>query len=143
MSKAHEGLPPDSPSDVRALPARPNLEFERKHAKKLLAQLHKGDPEVVARVRAKHRASTGKSPDEFQLADAQFAIAREYGFTSWPRLVEYFESLYRQERSGAVWKQLLFSFYKPVSFRLRPRMPAKQLSIARRTGLCHALHSQH
>ena len=33
----HEGLPPDSASDVRALPARPNLEFERKQSKKLLA----------------------------------------------------------------------------------------------------------
>ena len=100
MSKAHEGLPPDSASDVRALPARPNLEFERKQAKKLLAQLHEADPEALARVHAKHRASTGKSPDEFQLSDAQFTIAREYGFTSWPRLVEYLETLSRHELSG-------------------------------------------
>jgi hypothetical protein len=100
MSRAREGLPPDSPSDVRPLPARPNLEFERKQAKKLLALLRQGDPEAVVRVRARHRASTGKSPDEFQLSDAQFAIAREYGFTSWPRLVEYFETLARHEVSG-------------------------------------------
>jgi hypothetical protein len=100
MSRAHEGLPPDSPGDVRALPARPNLEFERKQAKQLLAQLRKGAPDALARIHAKHRASTGKSPDEFQLSDAQFTIAREYGFSSWPRLVEYFTALYRQERSG-------------------------------------------
>ena len=37
----HEGHAPDSPSDVRALPARPNLEFERKQAKKLLALLRR------------------------------------------------------------------------------------------------------
>ena len=100
MSRAHEGLPPDSPADVRALPARPNLEFERKQARKLLRHLHDGDAEALSRIRAKHRASSGKTPDEFQLSDAQFAIAREYGFTSWPRLVEYFEALQRQELSG-------------------------------------------
>ena len=99
-TKPHEGLPPDAPSDVRPLPARPNLEFERKQAKKLLAALHDGDPEALARVRAKHRASAGKVPDEFHLSDAQFAIAREYGFTSWPTLVEYFEASERQYRSG-------------------------------------------
>jgi hypothetical protein len=31
----------------------------------------------------------------FQLADAQLIIAREYGFRSWPRLVEYFTTLER------------------------------------------------
>jgi hypothetical protein len=98
--KPREGLPPDSPSDVRPLPARPNLEFERKQAKKLLAAVHEGDADALVRVRAKHRASAGKSPDEVQLSDAQFTIAREYGFTSWPRLVEYFETLSRHELSG-------------------------------------------
>lgn len=97
---SHEGPAPDAPSDVRALPARPNLEFERKQAKKLLAQLHEGDPDALARVRAKVRDSATKKPDEFQLSDAQFTIAREYGFTSWPRLVEYFETLARHEISG-------------------------------------------
>ena len=97
----HEGPAPDSPSDVRALPARPNLEFERKQAKKLLAALHKGDPEALARVHAKLKGSRDTKPDEFNLADAQFAIAREYGFTSWPRLVEYFETLARHDVTGA------------------------------------------
>ena len=96
----HEGHAPDSPSDVRALPARPNLEFERKQAKKLLALLKKGDPEALARVHAKLKGSAETKPDGFKLADAQFAIAREYGFTSWPRLVEYFETLALHEISG-------------------------------------------
>jgi hypothetical protein len=100
MPKAHEGLPPDSPSDVRALPARPNLEFEHKQAKKLLKALHEGYPEALVRVRAKLKHSAETRPEEFQLSDAQFTIAREYGFTSWPRLVEYFEALQRQELSG-------------------------------------------
>ena len=103
MSKhqpSHEGHAPDPPSDVRPLPARPNLEFERKQAKKLLRQLRKGDPEAVSRVRAKLKHSADTKPEGFQLADAQFTIAREYGFTSWPRLVEYFETLVRHELSG-------------------------------------------
>jgi hypothetical protein len=100
-SPRDQGPPPDSPSDVRALPARPNLEFERKQAKKLLAQLHQGDPDALARVHAKMKRSADTKPDEFQLSDAQFTIAREYGFTSWPRLVEYFETLDRHELSGA------------------------------------------
>ncbi len=96
----HEGRAPDSPSDVRALPARPSLEFERKQAKKLLAALHDSDPAASARVRAKMKGSAHRKPAEFQLSDAQFTIAREYGFTSWPRLVEYFETLARHEASG-------------------------------------------
>lgn len=96
-----QGLPPDSPSDVRAFPARPNLEFERKQAKKLLGQLRRGNGEALARVHAKLKHSRDTKPGEFKLADAQFTIAREYGFTSWPRLVEYFETLARHELSGA------------------------------------------
>lgn len=98
--KPQPGLPPDSPSAVRALPARPNLEFERKQAKQLLAQLHDGNADALSRVRSKlkHRGDT--KPDEFKLADAQFTIAREYGFTSWPRLVEYFDMLALHESSG-------------------------------------------
>ena len=99
------GPPPDSPSDVRPLPARPNLEFERKHAKKLLTQLHEADADALARVHAKLRDSAAKKPDEFKLADAQFTIAREYGFTSWPRLIEYFETLVRHEISGTMERQ--------------------------------------
>src|ERR671924_298368 len=84
-----EGHAPDSSSDVRALPARPTLEFEGKHAKKLFRQLHHAAPDALARVHAKLKGSADRKPDEFQLSDAQFTIAREYGFTSWPRLVEY------------------------------------------------------
>jgi hypothetical protein len=95
-TKPHEGPAPDSPSDVRALSPRPNLEYERKQAKQLLDQLKRGDPEAIARLAKHKRDSSGG----FQLSDAQFTIAREYGFTSWPRLVEYFETLERHEVSG-------------------------------------------
>jgi predicted enzyme related to lactoylglutathione lyase len=55
---------------ITPLPARPSIEQMRKRAKERLAILRTTDP-----------AS--------KLADAQFLIAREHGFDSWPKLVEY------------------------------------------------------
>ena len=88
-------------SHVRPLPSAPSLELERKHAKTLLKQLRVDDADAIARVRAAHaQALRDRSPNELRLADVQHVIAREYGFTSWPRLVEYFEELERH-RNGA------------------------------------------
>ncbi len=56
------------------LPDRPSLEHLRKQAKDLLREERTRDPEVT-------------------LALAQLAIARKYGFPSWPRLVHHVESL--------------------------------------------------
>jgi hypothetical protein len=58
----------------RSLPPRPNLEHLRNQARELLA-----------RARAQH--------PEWQLADAQFALARSYGFSSWPALKHHVESM--------------------------------------------------
>src|SRR4051812_13301707 len=75
------------------LPARPNLEFERKRAKKLLRDLQNDDATALSRA-----ASIAKPP--FQLADAQLVIAREYGFASWPRLVQYYNQWHTHELAG-------------------------------------------
>ncbi|HTE45038.1 MAG TPA: hypothetical protein VK636_07325, partial [Gemmatimonadaceae bacterium] len=88
----------DSNPATRALPPRPNLEHERKHAKALLRQLRTGDPDALARARARHGA-LHLSNAKITLADAQLIVAREYGFASWPRLVQYFGDVARQ-RSG-------------------------------------------
>jgi hypothetical protein len=56
----------------RDLPARPNLDHLKKQAKELLQTLKQQDSGA-------------------QLADAQHAIAREYGFGSWPRLKAHVE----------------------------------------------------
>jgi glyoxalase superfamily protein len=56
----------------RELPDRPNLEFLKKQAKALLRDLQEQQPEA-------------------QLADAQHAVAREYGFSSWPALHAHVE----------------------------------------------------
>src|SRR5262245_53890997 len=56
------------------LPARPSLEQLRKQAKERLDVLRASDPAAT-------------------LADAQLALARSYGFESWPRLVHHVKSV--------------------------------------------------
>jgi len=58
----------------RELPARPNLEYLKNEAKDRLVDLRRADPRA-------------------QLSDAQFALAKDYGFESWPKLKEHVESL--------------------------------------------------
>jgi hypothetical protein len=58
----------------RVLPVRPNLDFLKNEAKDRLDELRKTDPRA-------------------QLANAQFAIANDYGFASWPKLKAHVESL--------------------------------------------------
>lgn len=58
----------------RILPQRPSLEHLHKQAKTLLDAMREQNPGA-------------------QLADAQFALAREYGFASWPKLKAHVESV--------------------------------------------------
>ena len=85
-------------SAVRPLPPRTNLEFEHKEAKALLRRLRAGDPDALARAGARHPTIDASTPAKIRLADAQLVIAREYGFTSWPRLVRYFGDVDRVRR---------------------------------------------
>jgi len=57
-----------------SLPAHPSLEQLRKQSKDRLAALRASDPSV-------------------KLADAQFDVARQYGFESWPKLVAHVSTL--------------------------------------------------
>ncbi len=82
--------------DVRSLPSAPSLEYERKEAKALLKQIRGGNDDALQRVQSVHPVSLrDRSPDQLKLADAQHVIAREYGFPSWPRLVDYFREMER------------------------------------------------
>ena len=60
------------------LPARPDLGQLRNQAKDLLHAAKNGDPDATRRIRA--------VSDRLILASAQLAVAREYGFASWPQL---------------------------------------------------------
>jgi len=86
-------------SAYRALPSQPSLEFDRKEAKALLRRLHAGETDALARAVAFH-PMLGRAPtDVFALADAQLIVAREYGFASWRRLVQYHAQLERQRHA--------------------------------------------
>ena len=67
-----------------------NLDHIKKQAKRLLRGLQKQDPQALERYRV---ALSRPAPAEPKLADAQHALALEYGFTSWPRLKAYVESI--------------------------------------------------
>jgi ankyrin repeat protein len=62
------------------LPAQPNLEQLRRQAKDLLRSAKAGDRDAVDSIR--------RVSGEVTLAAAQLALARSYGFPSWPRLKE-------------------------------------------------------
>lgn len=85
--------------ELRPLPPRPSMEYLRKDAKTLHRRLRAGDPEALARARAQHPGIGAAHPDKILLANAQLVIAREHGFTSWPRLVHYVDDLERQQHA--------------------------------------------
>jgi hypothetical protein len=66
----------------RKLPPHPSLEHLKKQAKDLLHELQQQNHAL-------------------KLSDAQHAIAREYGFASWPKIKAYVESLPINSRSAA------------------------------------------
>src|SRR5215510_5381445 len=68
------------------LPARPSLEQLRKQAKELLKDYRAGDAAAAERILA-----IIPRPGELTLADAQFVMAREYGFESWAHLARHVE----------------------------------------------------
>ncbi|HSL71629.1 MAG TPA: hypothetical protein VK864_15385, partial [Longimicrobiales bacterium] len=71
----------------RSLPSHPDFEHQKKLAKELLRAFRNGDTEARARIRE-------QLPDKrsITLADAQFVLAREYGFASWSGLKKHIES---------------------------------------------------
>jgi ankyrin repeat protein len=68
-----------------------DLEQARRRAKELLRAARAGNPEALARLRG------DRAP---RLADAQYALAQELGFASWPALVAHVEAVRgdREER---------------------------------------------
>ena len=77
---------------ARDLPARPNIEQYKKQAKDLLKSCKSRDPEALRRIREFVRHAGGPSEPgragTITLADAQLVIAREHGFSSWPKFAK-------------------------------------------------------
>jgi hypothetical protein len=60
-----------------------HLEFLKKEAKSLLKECHAGNAGALKRIRANLPRPIAK---EIQLAEIQYALAREHGYSSWPEL---------------------------------------------------------
>jgi hypothetical protein len=81
---------------ARDLPARPNLEQYKKQAKELRDAYRSGDADAARRVRHQVRAvdaSDARKVKALALTNAQFVIAREHGFDSWPKFAKHIETL--------------------------------------------------
>lgn len=74
---------------TNALPVDPSLDHVRGQAKSLHRAVRAGDADAVARAK---QFFPGELTD-FALSKAQLVIAREYGFSSWPRLKQYIDDL--------------------------------------------------
>ena len=71
---------PEAPREVHhTLPAAERVEHHRKAAKDLLRAARAGQADAVGRL----QESIGELPAQLRLADAQRAIAREHGHSSW------------------------------------------------------------
>jgi len=92
--------------DAKELPVRPSLEQYKKQAKDLVRAFKSigarpsGDSEAIQRIKKYHPRLGKLSEAEIRnaklaLADAQFVIAREHGFESWPKFAKHIEALTR------------------------------------------------
>ena len=81
---------------TRSLPSRPSLAQLKIQANELHQEHRDGRPSSAARIAAHHPRFKGQSSQaildaSLALADAQFVIAREYGFDSWTKLKQHVE----------------------------------------------------
>ena len=95
--------------DAKPLPARPSLEQYKKQAKELLKLFRAAQSqnssysedvrsETIQRIKTRHPRFRELSGSEiartkFALADAQFVIALEHGFESWPKFAKHVEAV--------------------------------------------------
>lgn len=78
------------------LPDHPSVEQYKKQAKELLNAAIVGEPAALARLGKHHPRLRNPAPDRpgaITLADAQFVLAREHGYESWPAFAKHIETL--------------------------------------------------
>lgn len=80
---------------TRPLPTNASLENLRKQAKSLLKSVRTNEPVALAEIDALKLGSRTSGPGGLTLSDAQFVIARRYGFTSWTTLKNHVEVVSR------------------------------------------------
>ncbi|MBL9204591.1 MAG: hypothetical protein JNN01_05875 [Opitutaceae bacterium] len=78
---------------TRRLPQRPHLDVPKREARELLDHAREGRPDALERLKQAHPRSSennavdsASGPPAYKLCDAQWVIAREYGFSTWAEL---------------------------------------------------------
>ncbi|HEY0687346.1 MAG TPA: ankyrin repeat domain-containing protein [Steroidobacter sp.] len=124
----------DSARPYRSLPRSPDLGRLRDEAKSLKKLCASGDPTAVGFV----DFHLGRTTGAVKLADAQFALARSYGFKSWARLKAFVEAQSRSPAErGALLLQSLFTDNHALLQELYDRregLPASDFFIAAALG---------
>ena len=82
---------------AKRLPTNPNLQQYRKQAKDFVKAHQAGDSEAFQRIQQSLSRLAGANMTairsaDFPLSDAQWIIAREHGFESWPKFKRHIES---------------------------------------------------
>src|SRR3990170_4219266 len=86
---------------TRVMRENPDIDQLRRQARELLEAYRAQSPDAVLEVGAYHHTAT---PDTFGLHDAQFVLARSYGFESWPKLKAAVEGVTTKRLHEAVQK---------------------------------------
>jgi len=93
----------------RTLPPRPSLEQLRKQAKDLLKAHKAGSPDACQALRLlrrfKHAGDADILSASVRLADCQFALAMEYGFSDWRQLRDHVDLTERARRHLGHWQR--------------------------------------
>jgi hypothetical protein len=134
----------------KQLPPRPNLEQLRKQAKSLLKGQQAANAKALSRIRESH-SRWRNLPNEkiaalpFALADAQLAIAGEYGFASWARLQTHVKTLEAASSTAEAIAKLRDAAGKGDTARLKalidkhPKVIDERGGEGTRTALHHAV----
>src|SRR5262245_6202185 len=86
---------------TRVMRENPDIDQLRRQARELLEAYRAQSPDAVLEVEAHHRTAR---PATFALHDAQFVLARSYGFESWPKLKAGVEGVTTKRLQDAVKK---------------------------------------
>ena len=97
----------------RSLPGRPSAEHLRKEARRLQRACRTGQVSAIRLLRAHLPRLAGRPRDGhgwhtgITVQEAQFTLARDYGFESWPRMMAFVEEQADQLRFGDSIKRIL------------------------------------
>jgi hypothetical protein len=119
---------------MQRLPARPNLTHLKKQAKDLLLHHRRGDPAALARLRA--ALPDGASNDDpgfanLGLQQAQWCLAREYGFASWADLKGFVDARSQPSAGDTLLRWLRLAYAADIAGgldRARPLLAARMLA---------------